>query len=62
MLVIRTSDGEIAWMNVSDYLKKHTEGRTEPVRQIEFQGEPFNAQNLLRMRDKLLPRPELDVS
>jgi Domain of unknown function (DUF4365) len=55
MLVIRTSDGVIRWMDVSAYLK----AQKPPVRQVVFQGEPFTALNLLRMRDKLIPRPSL---
>jgi small GTP-binding protein len=56
MLVIRTSDGEIRWMNATDYLRKHGRG----TRQIVFDGEPFTALNLVRLRDKLLP-PEQRV-
>jgi small GTP-binding protein len=48
MLVIRTSDGEIRWMNVSDYLKRHGK-----VKQVVFEGEPFTALNVARLRDKL---------
>jgi hypothetical protein len=44
MLVIRTSDGEIRWMNVTDYLRKH--GST--TKQIVFDGEPFTALNVAK--------------
>ena len=50
MLVIRTSDGEIRWMNVTEHLKKQ---ETE-TRQIIFDGEQFSARNVFKMRDKLL--------
>jgi len=50
MLVIRTSDGQIRWMNVTEYPKKH--GKT--VKQIALDGEPFTAACLWRMRDKVL--------
>jgi len=50
MLVIRTSDGQIRWMNVTDYLKRHGKN----VKQIEFQGEPFSALSVIRLRDKLV--------
>jgi WD40 repeat protein/GTPase SAR1 family protein len=53
MLVIRTSDGQIRWMNVTEYLKK----QTKPVKQIIFYGEPLTALNLVRMRDKVLGMP-----
>ncbi|HEX7330244.1 MAG TPA: TIR domain-containing protein [Pyrinomonadaceae bacterium] len=49
MLVIRTSDGQIRWMNVTDYLRK---GKLN--RQIAFEGEAFTALNLLRMRNRVL--------
>jgi small GTP-binding protein len=58
MLVIRTSDGEIRWMDVTAYLKKASKGRKTPVRQIAFDGEPFTALNVQRMRDRLVPRPD----
>ena len=50
MLVIRTSDGEIRWMNVTDYLREHGAA----TRQIVFDGEPFKALNVARMRDRVL--------
>lgn len=57
MLVIRTSDGSIRWMDVSFYLKEQSKGRKAPVKQIIFQGEPFTPLNLQRLRDKLIPPP-----
>jgi len=51
MLVIRTSDGTIRWMNVTEYLQKQ---RRKQVKQIVFKGEPFTAQALQRMRDRML--------
>jgi hypothetical protein len=50
MLVIRTSDGQIRWMNVTEYLQRHT----KETKQIVFDGEPFTALNLIRLRDRLL--------
>ena len=50
MLVIRTSEGGIRWMNVTEYLKK----QGKAVKQIVFDGEPFTAASLWRMRDKVL--------
>ena len=55
MLVVRTSDGQIRWMNVTDYLREHG----AKTRQIVFDGEPFTALNLVRLRDRLL-RPSAD--
>lgn len=49
MLVIRTTDDQIRWMNVTDYLKQ----RKEKVPQIIFEGEPFTALSVARLRDSL---------
>jgi len=50
MLVIRTSDGKIRWMNVTDYLQRHG----PDTRQVVFEGEPFTALNVARLRDRVL--------
>jgi hypothetical protein len=50
MLVIRTSDGVIRWMDVSAYLKR--EGK--PVRQIVFEGERFDALSVQQWRAQAL--------
>jgi small GTP-binding protein len=50
MLVIRTKDGEIRWMNITDYLKC----KGPNTKQIEFDGEPFAAESLCRLRKQLL--------
>jgi WD40 repeat protein len=50
MLVIRTSDGRIRWLNVTDYLQEHG----KDTKQIVFQGEPFSALNVVRLRNKVL--------
>jgi small GTP-binding protein len=52
MLVIRTSDGQIRWMNVTDHLHRHGAN----TRRIVFEGEPFTALSLVRMRDRMFPR------
>lgn len=54
MLVIRTSDGTIRWMDVSEYLKRETDEGGKPVKHIVFDGEPLTASNLFRMRDTVL--------
>jgi small GTP-binding protein len=54
MLVIRTSDGEIRWMNVSEYLASQGQRGKAPTRQIVFDGQPFTALNVQRMRDRLI--------
>jgi len=59
MLVIRTSDGTIRWMDVSDYLKRKSEGRKKAVKQVVFEGEPFTALSVLKWRDKLIGSPPM---
>ena len=52
MLVIRTSDGNIRWMDVSQYLQAH---RIKSSVQIIFDGEKFDAAAIWRIRDKYFP-------
>jgi GTPase SAR1 family protein len=53
MLVVRTSDGRIRWMDVRAYLQReHDAGRE--VKQIVFNGEPFTAAAVRAVRDKVL--------
>lgn len=53
MLVIRDSSGEIRWMEIRDHLRiERSKGR--PIRQIEFQGERFDAAAILKLRKKIL--------
>ena len=54
MLVIRTSDGAIRWMDVTQYLKRESQGGKKPVKQVVFDGEPFTALSLLNYRKKAL--------
>lgn len=53
MLVIRTSDREIRWVDVSAYLKRESAGR-KTVRQIIFEGERFDAVSVQNWRKKVL--------
>jgi hypothetical protein len=53
MLVIRTSDGEIRWMDVSAYLKRESAGGNT-VRQIVFEVERFDVMSVQRWREKVL--------
>jgi len=57
MLVIRKSDGSIRWMDISSSLKEASRGGKKSVKQVVFDGEPFTALNLQRMRERLIPRP-----
>lgn len=42
-------------MNVSAYLNEQRKKTQKPVRQIVFDGEPFTALNLQRLRDRFIP-------
>jgi small GTP-binding protein len=53
MLVNRASDGVIAWMDASNYIKEEREKTTGAIREIIFSGEPFTALSLQRLRDKV---------
>jgi hypothetical protein len=53
MLVIRTSDGEIRWMDVSAVLRRETAGK-KSVKQIVFEGERFDVMSVRRWREKVL--------
>jgi hypothetical protein len=54
LLVIRTSDGEVRWMEVREWLKRATENGKKKVTQIVFEGERFNVMSVRRWRDRVL--------
>jgi hypothetical protein len=56
MLVVRTSNGEIRWMDISAYLKRAAAAK-KPMKQIVFEGRPFTAIHLLQLRNQLLGDP-----
>ncbi len=55
-LVIRKSDGATRWMNATAYLKEHSVGGRE-VKHITFVGEPFTADAVRMMRDRVVGKP-----
>jgi len=54
MLVVRTSDARIRWMNITDYLDAHPSHH-----QVEFKGEPFTAASVRQMRSTIIDRATL---
>jgi len=55
LLIIRNSDGRLRFMNATDAIRaaqKNAPGK--PVKQIEFSGEEFNREAVLRLRDQRL--------
>jgi hypothetical protein len=55
MLVIRSSDGVIRWMNVSASLERAST-RGTPLRQVVFEGERFDALSVRGWRKRVLGR------
>lgn len=53
MLVVRTSDGEIRWMDVSSYLRRESAGG-KTIKQIVFEGERLDVMSVRRWRDASL--------
>jgi len=53
MLVVRTSDGVIRWMDVSAPLRELSKGGVS-VTQIEFEGDALDVLDVLRKRDEVL--------
>ncbi len=58
LLVIRTSDGEVRWMDVRDYLKRESDNGKNPVKQIVFAGERLDVMSVRRWRDEALSQAE----
>ena len=54
MLVIRTSEGEVRWMEVRDWLKRASDNGRKPVRQIVFKGDRFDVMGVRCWRDEAL--------
>ncbi len=53
MLVIRTSDGVIRWMNISEYLQRESRSGSE-VKRVIFSGEPLTTLSVREMRDRYI--------
>lgn len=54
LLVIRTSDGEIRWMEVRKYVKRASDSGKKAVSRIAFAGERFDVMSVRRWRDRAL--------
>jgi hypothetical protein len=54
LLVVRNSEGEVRWMEVSEYLKRESDDGRKAVRQIVFAGERFDVMSVRRWRDRAL--------
>jgi uncharacterized protein DUF4365 len=54
LLVIRSSEGDIRWMDVRTYLKREGNDGKKPVKQIVFEGERFDVMSVRRWRERAL--------
>ncbi len=54
VLVIRTSDGQVRWMEVRDYLKRASDNGQKAVKQIVFEGKRLDVMSVRRWRDAAL--------
>jgi hypothetical protein len=54
MLVIRTSKGDILWMDVRDSLTREKSNSKKSVKHIAFKGERFDVMSVRRWREKIL--------
>lgn len=53
MLVHRSSNGVIRWMEIRNHLQEERK-KGKRVKQIEFKGEPFDVDSILRLRKNIL--------
>ena len=51
LLVIRTSDGQVRWMDVRDWLQKATDKGAKQVRQIVFEGQRLDVMSVRGWRE-----------
>jgi Domain of unknown function (DUF4365) len=56
LLVIRTSKGEVRWMEVRDLPKRASNDGQEPVKHSVFEEERFDVMSVRRWRDRALSR------
>ena len=54
LLVIRTSDCEVRWMEIRDYLKRESDNGKKAVKQIVFEGERLDVMSVRRWRERAL--------
>lgn len=53
MLAIRSSEGDIRWMEISEYLRDKSDNGKKAVKTIEFNLERFDVMNVRRWRERL---------
>jgi len=54
MLVVRSSDGIVRWMNIREYLQRESTGSHNAVRRIVFTAERFDVMSVRRWRDRVI--------
>ena len=58
LLVIRSSEGEVRWMEVRAWLKRASENGKKAVKQIVFTGERFEVMSVRQWRARMLGTPK----
>ena len=53
MLVISSSEGQVRWMDVRDWLRRESDNGRKPVKQIVFEGERFDVMSVRRWRERV---------
>lgn len=54
MLVVRSSSGEIRWMEIREHLRERLEKGKGAVKQIEFKGTRLDTESIMKWRESLL--------
>jgi hypothetical protein len=54
LLVIRSSEGDVRWMEIREYLKSASDNGKKPVKQLVFTGERLDVMSVRRWRDVAL--------
>ena len=60
-LVIRDNEGNVRWMEVSDWLRNESQNGKKSVRRIVFNGEKFDVMSVLRWKEKVSSGREVTV-
>jgi len=54
LLVIRTADGEVRWMEIREYLRRESEDGKKAVKKIVFEGKRFDVMSVRSWRERVL--------
>jgi hypothetical protein len=54
MLVVRSAERKVRWMEVGEYLRRESDGGKKVVKEILFAGEAFDELSVRRWRERML--------